>query len=68
MHVRHPELAAEEKWYDREAEMVEVSVDIFVASMALEEGNEGRYLEHLRKAQVHLTGLIVDVEEHPSPT
>ena len=48
--------------------MVEVSVDILVASMALEEGNEGRYLEHLRKAQVHLTGLIVDVEEHPSPT
>ena len=52
--------------YDPEAEMIEVSVDLFVASMALEEGSERRYLEHLRKAQAHLTGLILDAEMHPA--
>lgn len=46
--------------------MIEVSVDLFIASMALEEANESRYLEHLRKAQAHLTGLILDAEMHPA--
>lgn len=59
-------MAAERGQYDREAEMIEVSVDLFVASMALEDGSEGRYLESLRKAQAHLTGLILDAEEHPA--
>ena len=50
--------------YDPEAEMIEVSVDLFLASMALEEGQERPYLDYLRKAQAHLTGLILDAEEH----
>ena len=49
--------------YEREAEMLEVSVDLFIASMALEEGRERDYLEYLRKAQAHLTALILDAEE-----
>ena len=57
---------AEETEYDREAEMIEVSVDLFVASMSLEEGNERTYLEFLRKAQAHLTGLILDAEMCPA--
>jgi hypothetical protein len=59
-------MAAESGQYDREAEMIEVSVDLFVASMALEEERERKYLEHLKKAQAHLTGLILDVEERAS--
>ncbi len=57
---------AEETEYDREAEMIEVSVDLFVASMSLEEGNERAYLEFLRKAQAHLTDLILDAEMYPA--
>ena len=57
-------MAAEAGQYDPEAEMIEVSVDLFVASMALEEGSGRSYLEHLRKVQAHLTGLILDAEEH----
>ena len=57
---------AEEREYDREAEMIEVSVDLFVASMSLEEGNERAYLEFLRKAQAHLTDLILDAEMYPA--
>ena len=53
--------------YDAEAEMVEVSVYLFVASMAFEEGRKRDYLKHIRKAQAHLTGLILDAEEHPAP-
>lgn len=60
-------MASELGQYDREAEMIEVSVDLFIASMALEEGRERDYLEHLRKAQAHLTGLILEAEEHPAP-
>jgi hypothetical protein len=59
---------AEEIRFDREAEMVEVSVELYVASLLLEEGNERAYLDHLRRAQAHLTGLILDAEEHPAPT
>jgi hypothetical protein len=59
---------AEEIGFDREAEMVEVSVELYVASLLLEEGNERAYLDHLRRAQAHLTGLILDAEEHPAPT
>jgi hypothetical protein len=55
-------MAAEMGRYDREAEMIEVSVDLFIASTAFEEGNERRYLEHLRKARAHLTGLILEAE------
>ena len=50
--------------YDPEAEMIEVSVNLFLASMALEEDQKGPYLDHLRRAQAHLTGLILDAEEH----
>ena len=57
---------AEETEYDREAEMIAVSVDLFVASMSLEEGNERAYLESLRKAQAHLTDLILDAEMYPA--
>ena len=60
-------MAAELEGFDREAEMIEVSVDLFIASTMLEEGNERRYLEHLRKAQAHLTGLILDAEMRPAP-
>ena len=55
-------MAAEAGRYDPEAEMIEVSVDLFVASMALEEGSERRHLEHRRKAQAHLTTLVLDAE------
>jgi hypothetical protein len=41
-------------------------VDLFVASMSLEEGNERAYLEFLRKAQAHLTDLILDAEMCPA--
>ena len=58
---------AEEIGFDREAEMVEVSVELYVASLLFEEGNERAYLDHLRRAQAHLTGLILDAEEHPAP-
>ena len=57
-------MAAESGEYDREVEMIEVSVDLFIASRMLEEGNERRYLEHLRMAQAHLTSLILDAEMH----
>ena len=50
--------------YDPEAEMIEVSVNLFLASMALEEHQKGPYLDYLRRAQAHLTGLILDAEEH----
>ena len=50
--------------YDPEAEMIEVSVNLFLASMALEEHQKGPYLDHLRRAQARLTGLILDAEEH----
>ena len=43
-------MAAEVSEYDRDAEMIEVSVGLFIASMMLEEGNERMYLEHLRRA------------------
>jgi hypothetical protein len=58
---------AEEIGFDQEAKMIETSIDLFIASTAFEKGNESRYLEHLRKAQAHLTGLIMDAEEHASP-
>ena len=60
-------MAAEIEDFDREAEMIEVSVNLFIASTMLEEENERRYLEHLRRAQAHLTGLILEAEEHPAP-
>ena len=59
-------MAAELGRFDPETEMIEVSVDLFIASMALEEGEERMYLDHLRKAQAHLTGLILDAEMHPA--
>ena len=49
--------------YDPEAELIEVSVNLFLASTALEEDQKGPYLDHLR-AQAHLTALILDAEEH----
>ena len=52
--------------FDREAEMIEVSVDLYVASLSFEEGNERAYLDHLRKAQAHLTTLVLDTEMHPA--
>ena len=57
---------AEEIGLDREAEMIEVSVDLYIASLSLEEGNERVYLDHLMKAQAHLTSLILDAEMHPA--
>jgi len=60
-------MASELEQYDPEAEMIEVSVDLFIASMAFEEGKGRDYLEHLRKAQAHLTSLIMDAEEHDAP-
>jgi hypothetical protein len=53
---------AEEVGFDREAEMIEASVDMFIASMASDEGDGRKYLEHLRKARAHLTGLIFEAE------
>ena len=57
---------AEEIGFDREAELIEVSVDLYIASLSFEEGNERAYLDHLRKAQAHLTSLILDAEKHPA--
>ena len=57
---------AEESRFDREAEMIEVSVDLYVVSLSFEEGNERAYLDHLRKAQAQLTGLILDAKIHPA--
>ena len=62
--VRNQKLATEASEYDRESEMIEVSVGLFIASMMLEEGNERMYLEHLRRAQAHLTSLILAAEMH----
>ena len=66
--VRNQKLATEASEYDRESEMIEVSVGLFIASMMLEEGNERMYLEHLRRAQAHLTSLILDAEMHGPST
>jgi hypothetical protein len=63
---RYRKMAAEVGQFDPETELIEVSVDLFVASMALEEGKERAYLDHLRKAQAHLTSLILDAEIHPA--
>ena len=57
-------MAEEVGRYDPEAELIEVSVNLFLASTALEEGQKGPYLDYLRRAQAHLTGLILDAEEH----
>jgi hypothetical protein len=57
---------AEETEFDREAEMIEVSVDLFVASMSFEEGDEKAYLDFLRRAQAHLTNLILEAEMCPA--
>jgi hypothetical protein len=51
--------------YDSAIEMIDLNAELFVAAMALEEGNRRAYLEHLRRAQVSLTKLIVDAEEYP---
>ena len=60
-------MTAEVGQFDPETELIEVSVDLFIASMALEEGKERAYLHHLRKAQAHLTGLIPDAEKQGPP-
>ena len=60
-------MAAELGRFDAETELIEVSVDLFISSMALEEGKERAYLDHLRKAQAHLTGLILDAEKQGPP-
>ena len=57
---------AQEGAFDREAELIEVSVNLYVASLSLEEGNDGAYLDFLMKAQAHLTSLILDAEMHPA--
>ena len=57
---------AEEIGFDREVELIEVSVDLYISSLSFEEGNERAYLDHLRKAQAHLTSLILDAEMHPA--
>lgn len=49
--------------YDTAVEIIDLNGDLFVAVMAFEEGNPKLYLEHLRKAQAHLTSLILDAEE-----
>lgn len=51
-------MTAEVGQFDPETELIEVSVDLFIASMASEEGKERAYLDHLRRAQAHLTGLF----------
>jgi hypothetical protein len=48
--------------YDAAIELIDLDGDLFVAAMAFEEGDLRMYLEHLRKAQAHLTSLIVDAE------
>jgi hypothetical protein len=55
-------IMAEESMFDREAEMVEVSMDLYIASLSFEEGNERAHLDHRRKAQAHFTNLILDAE------
>ncbi|MDG6920935.1 MAG: hypothetical protein JRN59_05340 [Nitrososphaerota archaeon] len=57
-------MAEEVGRYDPEVELIEVSVNLFLASAALEEDQKGPYLDYLRRAQAHLTGLILDAEEH----
>ena len=47
--------------------MIEASVDLHVASLSFEEGNGRAYLDHLRKARAHPTGLILDAEEQAVP-
>ncbi len=49
--------------YDTAVEIIDLNGDLFVVVMAFEEGNLSVYLEHLRKAQAHLTTLILDAEE-----
>jgi hypothetical protein len=49
--------------YDTAVEIINLNGDLFVAVMAFEEGNLSVYLKHLRKAQAHLTALILDAEE-----
>lgn len=49
--------------YDAAIEIIDLNGEIFVAVMAFEEGNLRAYLEHLRKAQAHITALILDAEE-----
>lgn len=49
--------------YDAAIEIIDLNGDLFVAVMAFEEGNPKLYLECLRKAQAHLTALILDAEE-----
>ncbi|MGP8125188.1 MAG: hypothetical protein ACLQEQ_04870 [Nitrososphaerales archaeon] len=49
--------------YDAAIEIIDLNRDLFVAVMAFEEGNTKAYLGHLRKAQAHLTALILDAEE-----
>ena len=56
-------MTEELRTYDPEAEMIEVSVNLFLASVSLEEGNRRPYLDYLRKAQAHLISLILDEEE-----
>lgn len=60
-------MTAEVGQFDPETELIEVSVDLFIASMASEEGKERAYLDHLRRAQAHLTGLILDAEKQGPP-
>ena len=60
-------MASELGQYDRESEMIEVSVDLFIASMALEQRRERDILDHLRKAQAHLTGRILEADDQPAP-
>lgn len=50
--------------YDAEIEIIETNIDLLAAAIALEGRKRRAYLEHLRKAQAHLTGLIMDAEEH----
>ena len=57
---------AEEIGFDREVELIEVSGDLYIASLSIQEGNERANLDHLRKAQAHLTSLILDAEMHPA--
>ncbi|MDG6968725.1 MAG: hypothetical protein JRN50_04620 [Nitrososphaerota archaeon] len=57
-------MAEEVGRYDPEAELIEVSVNLFLASAALEEDQKEHYLDYLRRAQAHLTALILDAEEH----
>lgn len=49
--------------YEAAIEIVELNAELFVATVEFEEGNHRAYLEHLRKAQTHLTILILD-EDH----